>query len=194
MGEKSTKKKQYILERAREVFREKGFKKVTMKDIVEACGISRGGLYFYYPGTTELFLDVLRMEQEETDDVFSGRIGPEDSPVDILILFLIEQKREMLRKKQNLSMAAYEFFAVSDLPKKENLLRKQFDSAVKILHRLIEYGVENGDFCCQDPLGTARNIMLALEGLKIAALTMGISEKTVDRELLYIMRGLTGED
>ena len=43
MGEKSVQKKRYIVEKARDVFMEKGFKKVTMKDIVEACDISRGG-------------------------------------------------------------------------------------------------------------------------------------------------------
>ena len=45
MSDKSAQKKKYILETARNVFVEKGFKNVTMKDIVEACNISRGGLY-----------------------------------------------------------------------------------------------------------------------------------------------------
>ena len=44
MGEKSAQKKKYILDTARKVFVEKGFKSVTMKDIVEACEISRGGV------------------------------------------------------------------------------------------------------------------------------------------------------
>ena len=51
MGEKSVQKKRYIVETARKVFVEKGFKKVTMKDIVEACDISRGGLYLYFENT-----------------------------------------------------------------------------------------------------------------------------------------------
>lgn len=49
---------------------EKGFKKVTMKDIVEACDISRGGLYLYFENTSQIFMEVLRMESEEADDVF----------------------------------------------------------------------------------------------------------------------------
>ena len=52
MGEKSAQKKRYIIEKAREVFVEKGFKKVTMKDIVEVCDISRGGLYLYFENTS----------------------------------------------------------------------------------------------------------------------------------------------
>ena len=70
MGEKSVQKKRYIVEKAREVFVEKGFKKVTMKDIVEACDISRGGLYLYFENTSQIFMEVLRMESEEADDVF----------------------------------------------------------------------------------------------------------------------------
>ena len=48
MGDKSEQKRNFILETARKVFIEKGFKNVTMKDIVEACEIRRGGLYLYF--------------------------------------------------------------------------------------------------------------------------------------------------
>ena len=74
MNGKSEQKKKFIIETARTVFMEKGFIKVTMKDIVEACGISRGGLYLYFHNTGELFEEVLKMEQEDTDDVFGESI------------------------------------------------------------------------------------------------------------------------
>ena len=48
MSEKSVQKRNYIIEKAREVFSQKGYLTVTMKDIVEACEISRGGLYLYF--------------------------------------------------------------------------------------------------------------------------------------------------
>ena len=91
MGEKSVQKKRYIVEKAREVFVEKGFKKVTMKDIVEACDISRGGLYLYFENTSQIFMEVLRMESEEADDVFSDSITEDATAADILLLFLKEQ-------------------------------------------------------------------------------------------------------
>ena len=61
MGEKSAQKRKYIVETARGVFVEKGYKDVTMKDIVDACKISRGGLYLYFASTEEIFMDVLKM-------------------------------------------------------------------------------------------------------------------------------------
>ena len=194
MGEKSEQKKQSILEGAREVFMEKGYKDVTMKDIVDACGISRGGLYLYYKSTKEIFLDILNMEAQETDDVLADSIAREATATDLLMLFLKEQKKELLRKKRSLIIATYEFFFANKIPKKENPLKKQFDEAVYVLENLIGAGVENGEFYCENTKDTARNIMYVLEGLKITAKTTGISEESVDRELLYIIQGLVVEE
>ncbi|MDD7147837.1 MAG: TetR/AcrR family transcriptional regulator [Lachnospiraceae bacterium] len=192
MGEKSVQKRQFILETARKVFMEKGFKQVTMKDIVDACEISRGGLYLYFESTKEIFLEVLRMESQETDDTFA--ISENASSADILALFLKEQKKELLRKKNNLSIAVYEFFFDNKVAKKDNIIRNQFEEAVGVIEKLIAAGVENGEFYCEDPLGAARNIMYVLEGLKVSAHTIGITEKAVDDELLYIMKGLVVEE
>jgi len=194
MGEKSLNKKKYILETARKVFLEKGFKDVTMKDIVEACDISRGGLYLYFSSTKEIFLEVLKLEANDTDDVFESNISEEATAADILALFLKEQKKELLRKSNNLTMATYEFFFSEKMPAKDNILKKQFDSAVKIIEKLIEAGVESGEFYCDDCSGAARNIMFVLEGLKVTSQTIGITQETVDRELLYIMRGLAADE
>lgn len=190
MSEKSAQKRKYILETARNVFIEKGFKDVTMKDIVDACAISRGGLYLYFSCTEEIFFEVMKMDTEDTDDIFLDNIGEDAVPSDILALFLKEQKKELLRKKNNLTMAVYEFFFANKVPKKENILKQQFDTAVRIIEKLIAAGIEAGEFYCEDPRGAARNIMYVLEGLKIASQTRGITEETVDREILYIMQGL----
>lgn len=194
MGEKSLQKKRYIMETARTVFMEKGYKNVTMKDIVEACNISRGGLYLYFGSTSEIFMEVLKMETEQADDVFSDNITEDATIADILTLFLKEQKKELLRKKNNLTVATYEFYFGETIPKKNNILKQQFDEAVKILEKLIEAGVNNGEFICDDCLGTARNIMFVIEGLKIAAHTIGITADMVDEELILILKGLNIED
>ena len=193
MGEKSIQKRKFILETARKVFVEKGFKKVTMKDIVEACDISRGGLYLYFESTSQIFQEVLKLESQEGDDLFSDSIKEDSTAADILMLFLREQKKELLRKNDTLTQAIYEFYFENQLPKKENRLKKQFDSAVKIIQSLIEAGVENGEFYCEDPSGCARNIMFVLEGLKICAQTIGVTPEMVDREILYIFKNLSVE-
>ena len=189
MVEKSLQKKQYILDTARKVFVEKGYKNVTMKDIVEACDISRGGLYLYFGSTEELLLAVLQKDAEEIDDIFSESIAGEDSAADILTLFLKEQKKELLRKKNNLTMAVYEY-AFENKEKKDQMMRRQFEAGVRVLEKLIESGISSGEFYCENPKGAANNIMYVLEGMKINSQTMGITEAMVDEQLLYLMAGL----
>ncbi|MBO6240342.1 MAG: TetR/AcrR family transcriptional regulator [Butyrivibrio sp.] len=191
MGEKSAKKKQYILDKARGVFSEKGFKNVTMKDIVDACEISRGGLYLYFSNTEELFLEVLSSEAREDDDeAIDAALSGDASAGDMLALFLKEQKKEILRKKNNLTVATYEYYSVNKQTTKNNPLKLQFDTAVRIVEKLIENGVENGEFVCENPVGCARNLMYVVEGLKITSKTIGISEEAIDRELMYVLEGL----
>ncbi len=190
MGEKSQQKKKYIIEKARQVFVEKGYRNVTMKDIIEACEISRGGLYLYFPSTKEIFLEVLKQEQESGDDVFSTQIGEDSTIVDILELFFAAQKAELLNSKDNLAMATYEYYFAHKPEGEENFLRTQFEAAVQALTQLIEMGVDAGELYCEQPQTAAEEIMYALEGLKASYLTMKVSEAEIDKQIEYLLQGL----
>ena len=193
MSDKAARKKQFILDTAKKVFAEKGYKDVTMKDIVEACDISRGGLYIYFESTEQILSELIAQESSESDDVFS-RTRKDCTAGDILAIFLKEQKKELLSKKDNLTVALYEYLFIKhangDIASQQ---KSKFSSAVDVLTHLIENGIENGEFYCEDAQGAARNIMYVIEGLKITANTVGISESEIDNELLYIMSGLLAD-
>lgn len=194
MSDKSVQKKKYILETAKTVFVEKGYASVTMKDIVDACNISRGGLYLYFSSTKEIFLEVLKLEQQEADDVFEKSIPEGAAPAAILALFLKEQKKELLSKNKGLTRAFYEFFLAERDAETENVLKQQFDSAVLVIQKLIEAGVRDGDFYCENPRRTASNMMYVLEGLKIASKTRRVTEAMVNREIMHVMGGMIIEE
>lgn len=187
MSEKSAQKRSLILENAKNVFVERGFKSVTMKDIIEASNISRGGLYLYFSSTKEIFLEVLKREAAQDDDVFSDKFTEETTAADVLYLFLQEQKKELFRKKDNLTVAIYEYYFNENIKGKGNELKKQFDRATKLVAKLIEAGVEEEVFYCEDCMGAALNIMYTFEGMKIASKTMGIKEAIVDKEIDYLL-------
>jgi len=198
MGEKSDQKRGHIIECARKVFANKGFRAVTMQDIVEASQISRGGLYLYFASIEDIFLAVLQADIEAEGARGDENLPPDAGPSDILALFMREQKKEILRKKDCLCVAIYEYYfsffcAGAKLRKKDNILKKQFETGVLILDNLIQEGVLAGEFYCEDPSGAASNIMYTIEGLKITARSAGISEAALDRELFYIIKGLVVE-
>ncbi|WMM23475.1 TetR/AcrR family transcriptional regulator [Tissierella sp. MB52-C2] len=183
---KSELKKRLILEKSRKIFIEKGYKKVTMTDIVEACEISRGGLYMYYKSTHEIFLEVLRIDQEGVGFGFLDGMKNGISGVEILEDFLQEQKEELLNKDQNLAVAIYEFFFLNIGNIEENILKEQFDSAVKILSELIQYGMDRGEFNSVNKEIAAKNIILLLEGIRVSSEVMNITDELIDEQFNYI--------
>ncbi|MGP1454509.1 MAG: TetR/AcrR family transcriptional regulator [Treponema sp.] len=54
-------RKQQICEAAKQVFLTKGFAATTMEDIVKACGLSKGGLYYHYSSTADILYDLMLM-------------------------------------------------------------------------------------------------------------------------------------
>lgn len=185
MGEKSLKKKNYIVEKAREVFCERGFSSVTMKDVVEACDISRGGLYLYFADTNEIFEAVLQAEYDALGKNFVGEES--DTAGDILLAYLLEQKKEILKKKDSIAMARYEFMYANRASKKDNLAKKKFQEELKALEKLIQTGVSTKWMVCDNPQIAARNIMFTLEGLRVVAQTTGLTADVMDKEIECIM-------
>ena len=195
MGEKSEQKREHILKCAKKVFAAKGFRDVTMKDIVEACEISRGGLYLYFASTEEIFKEILLRELENEGEDITSYLHQDSTMADLLMLFLKEQKKIILKKKQDITIAAYEYlFACKPENKTDNVLHSQFETGVKVLTRILEEGVNREEFYCENAKVEAMNIMYVLEGMKICAKTFGLSESKVDQELLYLVSGLVLED
>ena len=110
MADKSLKKRNLILDCAEKVFSQKGFSVVTMKDIIEACNISRGGIYLYFSSTDEIFMEVikshhqtyLKKTQHNIDEVKDFQV--------IVETYFENLKQEMLHIKGSLKLAMVEFF------------------------------------------------------------------------------------
>lgn len=194
MGAKSEQKKLYILETAKAVFVEKGFRTVTMKDIVEACNISRGGLYLYYNNTAEIFRDVLKLEATQTDASMEEKFSEDASASEILMVFFKAQKADILAKKGSLIMAIYEYYFDHRDSNLENTLQKQFEVGTEIIKNLIEIGIENGEFVCAYPELEAKNMMYAMEGLKIMAQTTKVEASEIDQEMAYLLSRIAMEE
>lgn len=206
MSEKTDKKKALIIETARKVFAAKGYRKVTMKDIVDAGSFSRGGLYLYFASVEELFLAVLEEEEKKTDTEIEQERLQEATNVKMLLWFLKLQKKELLLKKDSLMTAKYEYafeIACSEIADGQNAdlgkrkaspLKKERKKALLVLQKILERGMECGEFACLDAAHEAENMMLAIDGMKLLACTMGITEKKIDNEFLYMMQRIVIEE
>ena len=194
MSEKTDLKRALIIDCAHKVFAEKGYRSVTMKDIVDACNISRGGLYLYFSSVEEVFLAVLQHEEKKTDADIEQEQLQQAGNVEMLLWFLKLQKKELLRKKDSLLTAKFEYAFACREEGKTSPLKKERKKALLVLQKILERGMENGEFFSCDAVREAESIMLAIDGIRMLAATTGIGEKKIDAEFLYMMQRLVVEE
>ena len=106
---KKEKTRESILNASYTLFAKKGFKQVTMKDVCEVTGMSRGGLYSHFSGTDKLFEALLEKLTEKSEMDFQGEIEKGTSAVKILEKALDNMEEEMKHPEDSLSIALYEY-------------------------------------------------------------------------------------
>ena len=81
--------KKEIAEAARILLIEKGVKKLTVKDIVEECHITRQTFYYYFENIPELFRWIL---ERKTEELMKEEHGGNDEEADLRYFFLMAIK------------------------------------------------------------------------------------------------------
>lgn len=172
MGEKAERTKEAILWEAGRLFAEKGFKEVTMSDICERTGLSRGGLYRYYSGTGQIFSEILSRQY-----TVSERLERRESARVILEDMLRNLEEEILEKDRSLSLAIYEYASFGN----EELFVRLNQCARKRWVSLIEYGMETGEFRQVDPEQVSDVILYYYQGLRMWSRVLPFDGKTAKR-------------
>ena len=69
---------QAIVRAARDEFAGRGFHDASLNRVIEAAGISKGSMYYYFDGKEDLYAYIVRTELEHLFD----HLGPLHVPVD----------------------------------------------------------------------------------------------------------------
>lgn len=188
---KAIEKKKYILEKALNVFVREGYTSVTMKDIVEECEISRGGLYKYYGSTKEIFEDILSLEKGADYSYFNESMETHTNAITILNKFLLQQKNELSHINNTIRVATYEFFLSQGKTAADESLGKYFDESAAIISKTLLYGISRNEITHLDKADvekTAKHIVILLEGLSILAMSTSVSPDLIQEQIDMIMK------
>lgn len=182
MGEKAERTKELIRREAYALFAAKGFKEVTMTDICEKTGLSRGGLYRYYSGTGEIFSEILSEEY-----VITGRIEQKESAEAILTDMLDAITGEIMDRENSLSLAIYEYASLGN----EEFFIRIHDAAKKRWISLIDYGMKTGEFKQVDADQVSDLILYYYQGLRMWSRVIPFEQKTAGHYKTTVRQLLT---
>lgn len=163
-----------ICTEAYKLFAARGYKDITMQDICEAAGLSRGGLYRHYSGTEQIFLEILSHLLESQQNEFSEKIRQGIPATEILEDVFLRYEREMIDSGASLSTAIYEFFSDPEISKSENSVSRQYLKSKSMWLELIRYGIDTNEFRAADPEAVIDLIVFSYQGVRMYSKLMEI--------------------
>lgn len=179
---KSAEKRELILKGAKNVFIRKGFSRVTMKDIIEECAISRGGLYLYFSSTDEIFVEVVKRHNSKKLDEMKESIEKSQDFDRLIDDFFAEQKERLLHMEQSLFAAMLEFCFGHKNTSNRDFYREQFHNTKVIILEMLTFGERQHAFASDDVDRLADSILFLIEGLRSLAVTSPISAELVEKQ------------
>ncbi|MGE7183372.1 TetR/AcrR family transcriptional regulator [Peribacillus sp. NPDC006672] len=75
-------KKDYILDKAKEVFLTKGYSSTTIADIVEHSGVSKGSIYYHFDSKETLFFKLIERKSIEWKSIWKEKEKKYDNIID----------------------------------------------------------------------------------------------------------------
>jgi AcrR family transcriptional regulator len=158
-------RRRQILAAALRCFGEKGYHEATMDDLVAACGLSKGSLYWHFRSKEEVFLALFDAFAEEVFEAWEGA-DREDQAILARLRRQGELTLERLAPALPLSTWA-EFFAH---PEARRRFARVYDRARANVAEWIRRGIERGELreVPAEPLAAA--LVAAIEGLLLQTL------------------------
>ncbi len=180
-----SKTRQMLVDVARQLFAKSGKDNVTMNDIATASQKGRRTLYTYFKSKNEIYLAVIDRELnlliEKLQAVAAKGLPPDEMLIDYIFTRQYAVKEAVSR---NGSLRA-DFFR--DIYEVEHARRRVDLMEVKLLKNILDEGVAQGIFECDDTELGALLTMYTLKGLETPFMRDRVSKK-IDRHREEIIR------
>ncbi len=164
----SEERKNQILDAAMNIFAKMGFHNARMDDVAQESGLSKGALYWYFKSKDAIIAAILerlfhlalkdlqRLEQTQEGSVREG------------LLAYSQQLLGYMERMRPLQPMMYEFYALMGRQK----LVQQFGKAyyreyIAIMAKVIQHGIERGEFKAVNPVDVAATFVALFEGLTL---------------------------
>lgn len=179
---KKEERKKIIFASAAEVFGNKGYSDSSIDDIVKHSGISKGGIYTYFPTKEAIFLEIAEQRFEARSDLVKelSSIQSATKRIETYIRWLLETLDD--HKVISQSRFSFEFWTViSRNQEKGHLAKERYDKFAKELESFILYGIEQKEFRSDLEVKSAVLILLsAMDGISFMSTVMGKEVKETD--------------
>jgi TetR/AcrR family transcriptional regulator, transcriptional repressor of aconitase len=179
-----------ILKAAQDVFIEHGYERATMKHIMDAANVSRGGLYQYFASKEAVFEAILEeLLAAELDDTLDMVKENATSYWDMLMKTIFGEDGEPDDEMDHLAPAKLEYFIIgrNDEHRRE-YGAVRYNNGLKLYAHIIELGQRSGEFSSRfDHEIIARSIIAFIDGLAVEDAMLSKEDlKIKEQSILFV--------
>ena len=137
--EKKEAKKDKIIEKSMELFREKGYHTTKVEEITKALGISKGNFYTYFGSKEEVLYEILNIMKNEKIRML-GEINTDKAPKEVLKDFIEDYKQYVFKYLKKVTLQNMDNFLKDE--KVVNYIVEMQDILIEFLKKNIVERIE----------------------------------------------------
>jgi AcrR family transcriptional regulator len=173
-------RREAILEAATRQSLRWGFKKTTIEDIAQACGLERASVYYYFKNKEDIFAEVVRREVDrQSVIVFEAQDREKTAPGKLRALFRGHLKAfstsDFARIEPEDKVNVFRMF-----PEAYVFLRAHRQNLFELISTIVNIGIESGELRSVNASQVADGIRSFIEG---HAITFYLNEAASDAAL-----------
>jgi AcrR family transcriptional regulator len=175
-----------ILEAARLVFCRKGFLAVTMQDIIDECGISRGGIYIYFSSVDEIFLDVIKQRNKERLAGINKSVTDHEPFDNVRANYMTRQTKRLASFENSLFRAYCEYIFSKPKAAVDAFRDMQLNYLRNTVVSILMLGVKQNIIRDENISRLADHFIVTIDGLSVLALGAALSEDIINEQFAIL--------
>ena len=175
-----------ILDAAQLVFCRKGFLAVTMQDIIDECGISRGGIYIYFSSVDEVFLEVMKQRNKERFSSINKAVHDHEPFETVWEKYMSKQKSRLVNFNNSLFRAYCEYIFSKPKAAVHAFRDTQLSQLRSSVEAILKIGVNQGKLVNNNISQLSVHIIATIDGLSILALGDALTEEIIIQQFAML--------
>ena len=157
-----------------------------MQDIIDECGISRGGIYIYFASVDEVFLEVMKQRNKERISGINKSVLDHEPFEKVLEDYMSKQKSRLINFENSLFRAYCEYIFSKPKAAVQAFRDTQLNQLRNSVEAILNLGAQQGVVKDKNIPQLATHVIATIDGLSILALGHALTEDIVNEQFALL--------
>ena len=157
-----------------------------MQDIIDECGISRGGIYIYFASVDEVFLELMKQRNTESMNSISKSLDARESFGITFNAYMARQRERLINFENSLFRAYCEYIFSKPKAAVHAFRDTQLAHLRSSVEAILRLGVTQSILEEAQVSPLAVHFIAVIDGLSILALGDALTEEIVDTQFALL--------